>query len=81
MYLGGQAAWDAHAAQLNARMAHMQVTVLPDWLFWLCTDCGASMESERWEQPEFRYAAATHNCTPVEEISRGAADLVADVLF
>lgn len=79
--LGGQQAWHDHAAQLATRMEHMQVNVWPDALFAVCSSCGWMLEAPRAHQPRFRYSVATHECRPVEDSPRPAADLVPDALF
>jgi hypothetical protein len=71
--LGGQAAWHAHAAAVNARVALQQIHVRPDWLFTVCTSCGWSLELDRHFVYDFRYSVATHDCSHLEEVSTVAA--------
>lgn len=81
MMLGGQKAWDRHAAILRARLAHIQVHVNPDWLYALCTSCGWSYEPTDMQIPAFRYTVATHECSHQEENSPVAAADDGLVLF
>lgn len=79
--LGGQQAWDAYAAKLNAKMELMQLHVEPDWLFCLCTSCGWSLELGGNQRPVFRRIVAAHECS-LEEIPEAApVPVLADVLF
>jgi hypothetical protein len=59
-----QAEWHAYAADLNARMALLQIHVEPRWLFALCTSCGADLEYDRSDQARFRFEVALHRCEP-----------------
>lgn len=60
--LGGQAAWHAYAAELNARMALLQLHVETNWHYAVCTSCGWELELGRGHRPQFRYEVATHDC-------------------
>lgn len=71
--LGGQAAWDSHAAALNARIALQQITVEPNWHYSVCTRCGWELEADRSMRIAFRYSVATHDCSHQEELPPVAA--------
>jgi hypothetical protein len=80
--LGGQAAWTAHAALVNARVALQQITVQPDWHYTVCTRCGWELEADRFARQAFRYAVATHDCSPhLEELPVWAAEPAELLLF
>lgn len=71
--LGGQQAWNDHAAALTARVALLQITVQPDWHYAVCTRCGWELEADRSMRIAFRYSVATHDCSHQEETPSVAA--------
>jgi RNA polymerase-binding transcription factor DksA len=77
--LGGKQAWKDHAAAVAARVELQQITVMPDWHYTVCTRCGWELEADRLSRQAFRYAVATHECSPLEEIPLWAAAPAAPV--
>lgn len=63
-----QAGWHAYAAELNARMALLQLHVERDWLCAWCTSCGWGLELGRPDLSQFRYEVACHRCAAVEPV-------------
>lgn len=60
--------WHEHAAVVNARLALLQRHIEPEFLYVVCTACGADREYHPHDRISFAYDCSTHICgDPVEQ--------------